>query len=531
MNFQHYANYYANFHGAKEFEIISDCIVYKLAKISKLKDIILKLKNFDKAYDDSNTQSNDIKPLSKSLMKHFKLDTPCTIFKTDDSFSILYGNTLLVYPTSKGFVCAVGTEYFIKEFKIFQHYMNTLKAECVSENIYYYKSAVIYTDPYDIPYPGGDYFSRPNHESKYNRICFILENSDLFRISEFVHNLQNVNNIFHMPLLTKEITTTISRFIDPIPIDESLIPTTHYEYTNIVLKNLCYKNPNFILQDILNSCVINTEIGIVIEYPIQLSYVSLNKTSKPRRYFCFSINCHQPKQIIHVPSPYDRYYRYNYGLKDAHWTTLYYNFSNNVLPSDIDMLDVVIDTNTIGYVYNNTFFCLSHPILSKVTKVKNKNTRFILNTLTFNIENDENLNIVYMHRFDLNFIIYCVKHKNLPYDMWCLEKSKHNINNYRTTQLPYLVINWINLVADNQSKENFHFDDLNFIKLMYILSRHNICFNAREGKTRDIIFQGEETIIFQAEKNAINFINSVRLSLMQKDNSEGNNNDNSCVIT
>ena len=517
MNFQQYANYYGSFHGANATDIIKNCIVYKLEKLSWEKSIILKLKNFEKAYDDSDKRRENIKPLSKSIMKHLKLETPCTVFLTDDSFSILYGNTCLVYPKSNGSILVVATQYFINDTLVFKKFMSQFNSECVSKNVYYYKSAVIFVDEFDIPYPGGNYFSDKNNKSAIGRICFIIDQQDSFRIKEFSDELENVNDIHLKEMQTKCINTSISNFIDPIPVDEIHIPTTHYKYTNIIVKNLCFKQPSFIIQDIINSCGINKDIGIVIEYPICLSYVSINKTNFPRRYYCFAINCHQPNKFLHVPSPYDRFYEYDYGIKDINWISLYYD----PLSHSDNMLDVVIDTNTIGHVYKDTFFCLSHPKLSTVTNVPNKNTSFLLNTLSFNLENDNNMNVIYMHRFDTDFIIYCVKHRNMPYDMYCLGKSNSYISNYKVTQLPYLVHNWASLVLNNQNRSEINYGDLHFIKLMYILARHNICFNTRENNIeREIIYEKKSDIIFQAERNAINFINSMRLDMMKSPEKE-----------
>lgn len=514
MNFQQYATNYGAFHGVNETDIIKNCIVYKLEKISWSRDIVLKLKNFSKAYDDSDKKVDNIKPLSKSLMKHFKLETPCTVFLTDDSFSVLYGNSYLVYPKYNGSILVVATQYFVKNSKIFENYMSKFKAECVSEGIYYYKSAVIFIDKYDIPYPGGNYFSKENTENTFSRICFILDQQDALRIQEFVQDLDNVNNIYFKGLTTKCAKTDISKFLDPIPVNEINIPTSHYEYTNVIAKRFCYKDPKFILQDILNSCYITENIGIVIEYPICISYVSLNETISPRHYYCFAINCHQPNKFIHVPSPYDRYYQYNHGIKDIPWNSVYYDPLSHY--QDLNVLDVSIDTNIIGHVYKDTFFCLSHPKISNSIKFPNRNTRFLINTLSFDIEMDNNLNVIYMNRFDSDFIIYCVKHKNLPYDMFCLKKSKQTISTYKMTNLPYLVQNWATIVSKNQNRSHLNFGDLNFIKLMYILARHKICFYLRESKTREIVYENQKKIIFEVEKNAIDFINNMRLEFISK---------------
>lgn len=518
MNFQQYANYYGAFHGVLETDIIKNCIVYKLEKISWTRDIVLKLKNFSKAYDDSENNIDNIKPLSKSLMKHFKLETPCTVFLTDDSFSVLYGNSYLVYPKSYGSILVVATQYFVNNAKVFQNYMTQFNAECVSENIYYYKSAVFFIDKYDIPYPGGHYFSKRNTENSYSRICIIIDQQDSLRIQEFILDLEHINNIYYKSLQTKCVNTDISNFLAPVAVDQLHIPTSHYEQTNVVAKRLCYKDPKFILQDILNSCYITKDIGIVIEYPICISYISLNDANNPHRYYCFAINCHQPKRFIHVPSPYDRYYQYNNPIKDIHWNSVYYDPLSDY--QDLNVLDVAIDTNIIGHVYKDTFFCLSHPKISNVINFPNRNTRFLQNTLSFDIETDQNLNIIYMHRFDADFIIYCVKHKNLPYDMFCLQKAKNYVSNYKTNKLPFLVRDWATLVLNNQNRTQLNFGDLNFIKLMYILARHKICFNLRESKKRDIIYEKQKDIIFEVEQNAIDFINGMKLDFISKTKSK-----------
>lgn len=521
MNFQQYTRYYGAFHGVSETEVVENCIVYKLEKVSWAKSIVLKLKTFQKAFDSSE---ESLKPLSNSLMKHFKLDTPRTVFKTDDSFSILYGNTCLVYPKSDGPVSVVASEYFVNNFTVFQNYMMKLKAERVSENTYYYKSSVFFLDDYDIPYPGCDYFSIENNKNSICRICFIMDHQDIFRVQEFVRDLENENDIYYKHMQTKCVTTNISNFIDPIPTEEIFIPTTHYEYTNTIIKKLCFKNPSHILHDIINSHYIFEDIGIVIEYPICLSYTSLKKSNESRRYYCFAINCHKPKQFLFLQSPYDRYYQYNYGIKDVNWTPLYYDpIPKTLIP---EIRDVVLDTNIIGYIYRNTFFCLSHPKLSRY--VENRNTEFLLNTLSFDIEEDDAVNIVYMHRFDFEFIIYCVKHKALPYDMWCLKRSKDRISNYRTNPLPYLVRNWAEIVSKHSATPQFKFGDLHIIRLMYILARHKICFSVREGDRREIIYESRKDIIFQIEKNAIEFINRMRLDFLSAQETEKE--EHGCII-
>lgn len=507
MNLQQYASKYSHFHGVMESDLIENCIVYNITKVSWSRSIVLKLKNFSKAYD----QPEQIKPLAKGLMKHFKLETLCTIFKTDDSFSLLYGNISLAFPKSDGEVSVVATNFFVGDNKIFQKHMEHLKAECVHENIYYYKSSVIYLDEFDIPYPGGEYFHPDNNKNDVSRICFLLDRQERFRLHEFVDLFRDASNIHSVPLKTKFVQTDLSKFIDFTPVSETLIPTNNFDYTNIIVKKWCFQHPNFIVQDILNSYHL-TELGLVLEYPIYLSYVANHKANFPRRYYCLAINCHQPKQFLHVPAPFDRFYKYNYNIKDIEWVTLYYDRELTV--NVLGVTDVVLNTQTIGYVYRNTFFCLSHPKLSAVPNVPNRNTRYLLNTLTFDLEEDKDVNLIYMHRFDADYVIYCVKHKNLPYDMWCLQQSKHYVTNYRTDSLPYLVREWAQLVLHHSSLD-LNFGDLNFIRLMFLLAKHKICFNVREGEDREILYEKEQDIIFQVEKSAIEFINETRLDIMK----------------
>ncbi|GFS89758.1 uncharacterized protein NPIL_462671 [Nephila pilipes] len=515
MNLQQYSTIYSRFHGAFEFQIYGDTIVIPLDDVSWTKSIVLKLKNFENTYDDS-------KPLPKCLMFHYKMETNCTVFTTEDSWSLLLGDQKLVYPKDGGktFFCA--TQLFCDDAKTFDLYMKSVNAISFYENIYYYKNAVIFLDNYDIPYPGGNYFSPHNKSNLWYRICFLL--FDIDSIQKLENEFQHRKNIYSMPLKIKPAEANISNFIKIKLVNEIKFPETYYESTNIILKRKCFKNPDFIIQDILDSYPHSSEVGIIIEYPVLISYLGTNVSDKHRRFLALAINCNIPKTILYVPSPFDRYYQYRHTPKEISWVTLLYD--QQITPPDMNL--VILDKTIIGYSYKNTFFCLTHPKLLNGNAIENKNTSTLLNMLTFDLKLDKNFQIVYNYRFDSNHTLHCVKHKDLNHELWCMSLAD-NFTSYPKHIVPsYLVRNWCDFLLEHFNNKHINFGDLKLVKLMFILARHKICFLTRESKTRDIIYENYKDIIFKLERNVLDFVNTIRLDLIMPNRE--NENESGCII-
>lgn len=466
-----------------------ESVVISIGDVVFSKDIVLKLKNFRHVYDDS-------KPMVRSLMAHYKMEGICTVFKTDDSWSILLGNQKLIYPSMEGKTHLVLTSYFVKDPKILE---NMTKVS-FHENCYSYKNTVLFLDNYMTPHAGSSYFKSTPDE--YFRICYITLQND------FSLNFDNVNGIFKFPLKTKPATATVSPFIQNVSMEDVLFSDKYYESTNIVLKNHCFTDPDLILHDILDSYPSTNELGIVIEYPILIS------SGSHKKFNAFAINCNAPKEVLYVPAPYDRYYQYRYPPKHIKWTTLYHGEEDTH-----EMLPVVVSKNVIGYVYKNTFFCLLHPKLT--LEKQNKNTEYLLNMLSFDIHTDPNFKVVQTYRFDYNHTLLCVKHKLLFQELWCMKLDNRSTTYSKAIVPSYLVREWGELMLENGT----HYD-VSFIKLMHKLDQHNICYSTKETSgERRIEYKNQTDIVFHLEPNVLTFINGLRQHVPTTTNEEG------CVIS
>lgn len=477
MNLHQYSSLIGS-HLGIDYKFTNDeTVIITIADIIFSKDIVLKLKNFQHVYDNS-------KPMVRSLMAHYKMEGVCTVFKTDDSWAILLGNQKLIYPSMEGKTYLCLTPYFVREPQILE---NMTKIS-FHENCYAYKNTVLFLDNYMIPYAGSNYFkSKPDD---YFRICYITLQKDVSL------HLNNVNGIFKFPLKIKPTIATISPFIQPKVMNDILFADKYYESTNIVLKKKCFSDPDLILHDILESYQTSSDLGIVIEYPI--SSVSHKK------FTAFAINCNAPKEVLYIPTPYDRYYQYKYPPNNIKWTTLYYDNNNNNV--DENLSPVVISKNIIGYVYKNTFFCLLHPKLTTIKK--NKNTQYLLNMLCFDIQTDSNFKVVQTYRFDYNHTLLCVKHKTCYNELWCMKLDILSTTYSKAIIPSYLVTNWGELVLENSGSKHY---DLSFIKLMHKLDLHNVCFSTKEtSRERRIEYKNQQDIVFHLEPNVLAFINSLR---------------------
>ncbi|GFQ75349.1 uncharacterized protein TNCT_229601 [Trichonephila clavata] len=439
------------------------------------------------------------------------MDTNCTVFTTEDSWSLLLGDQKLIYPKDGGktFFCA--SQLFCNDPKTFESYMKLVNAINYYENIYYYKNSIVFLDNYDIPFPGGNYFSSQNKSNLWYRICLVL--SDLDNIQKIEDDFTNRKSIYSLPLKVKPEESNISNFITINPVKEIKFPETYYESTNIVLKRKCFKDPTFIIQDILNSYPHSNEVGIIIEYPVSISYLSANASDKDRQFLALAINCNVPKTILYVPAPFDRYYQYKHTPKEVSWVTMLYD--SQITPPDMNI--VVLDKNIIGYSYKNTFFCLTYPKLLTGNALENKNTSKLLNMLTFDLTLDENFKIVYNYRFDSNHTLHCVKHKDLNHELWCMSLAD-NFTSYPKKIVPsYLVRSWSDLLLEHFENKHVNYGNLKLVKLMFILARHKICFLTRESKTRDIVYENYKDIVFKLERSVLDFINTIRLDLIMPD--------------
>lgn len=509
---------YATFHGAHYNYVVSETIVIPLHEESWVKNIVLKIKNFRRIYGNS-------KPLTASLKYYHKIEAACTIFISEDSWSLLLGEHKIVYPKNGGSTLFCATHFFVKEPDLFDRYMKTVNAVRYEGHVYSYASTMIYLDSYDIPYPGGEYFSPANKPSPWFRVCFLTD--DLRQIERLEVELQDRQGVWSLPSKLGCVESHISPFLDLKPVTEVHLPEKYYESTNIVLKKKSLKHSDFIIQDILDTFKKFNDVGILLEYPVRISYFAEEAPKDSRQFYALSINCNVPKIVLYVPAPYDRYFQYRLTSKNIPWSSIAYDHE----PTPNGLESVVMDGNTLGYLYRDTFFCLNEPKLPVVTHVHHRNLDGLFRKLTFDLKSDESLKIVNTFRYDSQHLIYCVKHREIRHELWCLGDYNSRIAYPKPYTPPYLVREWAELLV-TYGHRCANFGDLDLVKLMYVLARHRICFLTVETRPeeRDLTFENYTDIVFRVEPDVLRFINSVRLDLTDQERLPNATQSEGCVI-
>lgn len=510
MNLQSYSTAYAENNGIDFASVKKDTVVITLNDTEFDKNYVLKLAENKKVL-------NVDRPKIRAIVAFYRVEAKSTLFSTDGSWSLLLGNEKMVYPSHEGRVYQCATPYFVKEPAV----LSNMFPVTYSENVYAHKTDVVYLDQYDIPSPGSNYFdAQPDPE--YYRICYITMR--VVGDGEIEKMFENVKGVCEFPLKTKSSLADLSPFVQSALVnDEVVFSDTYYESTNLVSKNRCYKDPDAILVDILDSYPEKSaRIGIVVEYPIRISFTATETSSSSHRKFvAFAVNCNAPpKRVLYVPAPYDRYYEYRYPPSRIQWIHLYYDGEESV-PSG--MKTVALAKTVIGYVYKDTFFCLLYPKLTRFKK--NKNTQYLLNTLNFDLGSDPNMQIVQSYRFDARHTLICVKHRYLPHEMWCMKAGGSAVSYAKAIGPSYLVREWSELVVDGDARATAKETDISLVKLMFILDRHSVCYYTKQTNgSRKIRYENEKDIVFYLEPKLLEFVNKLRQSVELKKQSDG------CVI-
>ncbi|GFY66932.1 uncharacterized protein TNIN_179611 [Trichonephila inaurata madagascariensis] len=461
------------------------------------KSNLLRLRSFDKIL---SLPSN---PLIQALKCHFKSESTCSVFQENTTFTILMGNERLVIPQMNGtcFVCA--TSLFVKNCSVIEEYMKGI-ARMMYDNVYTFNNSVMYLDAYDIPGPGLKYFEVKEPNTWY-RICFITQNIDQINLSEW----QNKKEVFNFPFKTK-VVTCLPKFIHYEPVEEIVLPDQYAKSTGTVQKQLCLNYPNFLLQDILNSYRGSIDhLGLLIEYPFSFGFDGMGNSTK--RFVALSINGNYPKKVLHIRIPYDRYTEYNF-VPVTRWSQVYYEKQ-----TDCTIPRVILSSTTIGYVYKNAFFCLSHPMLGNGPTYSNVNTSFLCNAVTnFDLSREQDISVLETYRYDCKHALHKVKHKEIPYELWCLSRNEESKLYSKYTKLPHLTEHWIDFFIRNCNKSSIDFTNLDVLKLALVLSKHNICYKTKISQVRSVDID-QECLMFRLDAKAIEFLNEMRLNIQDPD--------------
>lgn len=508
MNIQKYSAIYSRFHDSFTPDHDRGIIILPLKELAWEKSITLRLQFFDRI-------ENESKPLVKALKIFYRTDDPCTVFQSKDSWSLLVGNEKIVFPDRTGNIKLYATHFFVKDPKYIDQYLSP-----VLENIYIFNGIIMYLDETDIPYPGGRYFS-PYPFGKSNqklfRLCFISTEPCVDKILSYWSNKREILSISYKTKPAIPIFGTLDLKPFSLPVT---FPDAYAINTGTIKKELCFKNPKFLIQDILNSYSgLVDDLGIYIEYPLQVRYESSSRYGNQRQFVGFAVNGHQPKRVLHIRDPYERYTEYEY-VPSIEWTWIYYE------SRPMDLRRVVIDSTVIGFVYREAFFCLSFPLFEKNTLFDQLNTEYLLNYIApSDLSRDPDIDIIDTFRYDATKSLHRVKHKSLRHDLWCITETSIANKFAKRGTPPYLVQECFRL-AEKVNYQKTDFGDLKLIKLAIILARHKICFSLRMGESRNMFFEKGTNVIFEFEEPVVKFLNDLRLDVGEVKESQSE-----CIIS
>ena len=532
------------------------------------------LQNFEKIiYDKSSTT----RPFIKALKKYYRTEDLATVLLLNSNTgylqqNILIGNNKLLVPAESeidGDIHLVLTPLFCR--KIDQQLKKLTK---YWDDTYFYKSHVLFLDPHQLPYRGGSYYDTGNiDEGGARRICLITK--DLKDISDnFFPDIFNLSTCLRSYYYTKPSLMKLpDLFHLQLPVESVNFEETNIIFSDLITKTYSNQKPDFLLQDILNSYhskfyneKLNpfplNSVALYIEYPILLDYREFEfsfacgyTVENSPRYYLFFVNSSNPKKVIRVKHPYDRYFVYeNMSIEKAHSNNamIFYYIPNHEQHVPYDLKRVIIGNVTVGYKYENKFLCLHQPLLINSPRTDddgyqnsdNYNTDCLLNIFTKkDFTNNIRIKILAIYNYDERYDIYKVNHVGCRNDAWCIvsksplehtescsressfvpgdkrpltsgESDDEPVSKYfrrAPAPLTSFVRAWVDFFIQNIDKKSNSFGNLNIFKLAILLARHKICFKMRTAPNRYIGLLGRREYIFYMDQPAINFVNNVRL--------------------
>ncbi|GBO40404.1 hypothetical protein AVEN_58055-1 [Araneus ventricosus] len=472
--------------------------VIPLSDLPCNKVMLLKLRSFDKILSPASN------PLLNALKSHYKSEGLCDVFQEPKRVTILMGNERIVFPVDERAKCyLVATTLFVKNPSVFENYLKGSGRQ-VYDNVYAYNNSVIYLDPFDIPGPGLNYFEETESNS-FHRICFVTPHVNDVYLAEWT----NRQEVYELPFKTKFVTQQ-AKFIHYKPMDEIQLPDAHAKGTGLIHKRHSFRDPKFLLQDILNSYRGPIDhLGLLVQYPFCIGYDGACNVGN--HFVALVVNGHFPKRVLQIRSPYERYIEYDF-VPAVGWSQIYYE---RIPSTGLDR--VVIESTVLGYVYKDFFLCLEHPMLGNSPTYPLQNTTYLCKPApsSTDVFRDANIEVLDTYRYDCAHTLHRIKHRNVPQEVWCLAIHDESQSFPKRFNLPHLVDHWINFFSSNCKKFALDFTNLDVVKLALVLSKHKICYKIKisVAKNRELEMNNEE-LIFRLDESAVAFINDARLDLM-----------------
>lgn len=600
MNFSKFTRNIAKFNNVltvDSYDTEEFMIVIHFEEIKWKNTLIPSLQYFDKIVHD---KSNSTRPFIKALKMLYRTDCLTTVFLSSHNTdylqqTILMGKERLLIPKENGKdVHLIILPFFSTHSKEpFMHIDS-------NSDLFQYKGHYVFFDPYQIPYPGGSYYDHSNNDKgDYKRMCVLTQNIKDFFDNVLFNDLCPKSRCFKSWMYTRSTTLNLPDLFNiQNPTEDFYFQEKHLRYTELITKTFSTNKPEFLLQDILNTYHRNTydstensfplkHVALFVEHPITLSFGLQDNSNKQHcslsselRYTPFFINSLNPKTILQVTYPYDRYYVYE-GIKlqnlDPKNYTMFYYIPNHkrYLPDDLER--VIINNVIVGYEYKKGFLCLNYPMLldapekddiygiydknygKKIQNCYNFNTQCLLNSFeNFDPKKDKRLEILGEFNYNEYYNIYKVKHVGKQHETWCLVRISQTFENFESCSLdpgqvvggkrkdlserPFpkyfrkapppmtsFVAAWVEFFMENVSKKHIDYGNLNVFKLAFILARHKICFEMQLSDTRKIELLYNK-YNFCMDQPAIDFINNMRILTNTETVEDAEKEERSCVI-
>ncbi|GFR02717.1 uncharacterized protein TNCT_297981 [Trichonephila clavata] len=344
-----------------------------------------------------------------------------------------------------------------------------------------------------------------------------------------------------LPFLTQE-TIALPKMIPFQPIGFPYLPDERAISAGVIQKRLSMRHPCCLIQDILASYyrsyllahegqeseTVLQNVGLIIEWPFRLMFDGTRPNAKDdKRFVALAVNGQLPTRVLYVRYPYDVYTLYN-EVPSTHWTPIQY--VSPVLT--LEMEKVSVDGVVIGFMYQNSFFCFSFPVLeSRPTYDSNRNVQSVLTPANPSVLKE--CSVLETFQYNTQYSLHRVQMKGVSLNAWCLTAAQNQSEYPTQRHLPKLVQQWLNFFENHAGSMKMDLVDVSMIQMALTLARHKICFEtkidskAKRKQKGNRIMLSDNNITLSMGPEEAEVVNNLRLgNSIESKHSEG-----SCSIS
>ncbi|GFQ75768.1 uncharacterized protein TNCT_211461 [Trichonephila clavata] len=534
MNFPRYSCLYSRFHGCTSFRTEDFTVILDFADEPFTNWSLLHLYRFDRLTTDAKHT------FAEALKVFFKTEDPLTVACEHDSWTAVLGNSKIIMPSLEDAATfqLYATPYFVSDPSLVAAYLQGM-ARAANDYIFMYKNCVLYLDKNDLPSPGGCYFEPSQNGSQY-RIC-LLSNEPMQQVLSVASEWKTRRDVMTLPFLTQE-TIALPKMIPFQPIGFPYLPDERAISAGVIQKRLSMRHPCCLIQDILASYyrsyllahegqeseTVLQNVGLIIEWPFRLMFDGTRPNAKDdKRFVALAVNGQLPTRVLYVRYPYDVYTLYN-EVPSTHWTPIQY--VSPVLT--LEMEKVSVDGVVIGFMYQNSFFCFSFPVLeSRPTYDSNRNVQSVLTPANPSVLKE--CSVLETFQYNTQYSLHRVQMKGVSLNAWCLTAAQNQSEYPTQRHLPKLVQQWLNFFENHAGSMKMDLVDVSMIQMALTLARHKICFEtkidskAKRKQKGNRIMLSDNNITLSMGPEEAEVVNNLRLgNSIESKHSEG-----SCSIS